>query len=62
MFEWRDYYNDTRPVIGECEVCKRLIHGSDYAHYGDSYFEIDGCMVCEDCPMEYLNENCRKEG
>lgn len=34
-----------------CEHCGERIQ--------DDYYEIDGCIVCDDCILEYLRKNCR---
>lgn len=53
---------DLRPVIARCELCGRYIYGSDYAHYGDTYYDIDSCAVCEECITDYVNIHYKKEG
>lgn len=53
---------DNRPVICICEQCGEPIRGSNYTHFGDVYYVIDNCPVCENCVQDYLDMNCRKEG
>ncbi len=52
---------DNRPVICICEQCGEPIRGSNYTHFGDTYYIIDNCPIHEECVMDYLNENCRHE-
>lgn len=53
---------DDRPIICICEQCGEPIRGSNYTHFGDVYYRVDGVTLHEGaCLMDYLNENCRHE-
>jgi hypothetical protein len=60
MREWMREPEDDRPVVAECCMCGRPIHGSNHSHYGDSYFVIDFDAICDECVTDYLNQYCRK--
>ena len=60
MREWMSEPTDTRPVVGECVECGGTIHDSDYDHYGDVYYLMDGDLVCEECILDYCNKHYRK--
>lgn len=61
MREWMNEPRDERPVICQCEQCGEPIHGGNYTHFGDVYYRFDSIAVHEECVMDYLNENCRRE-
>ena len=60
MREWMNEPYDVRPVIAKCDCCGRSIYGSDYTHYGDSFYEIEDAYICEDCLKEWCDEHYRK--
>ena len=46
-----NYYSkeDCRPIIGTCEFCEEMIHGSTDGEYGDEYIEIHDTLIHWDC-------------
>ena len=51
---------DQRPVIGKCEWCECDIHGEDSTHYADTYYDIEGTLVCENCIRVFVDRMYRK--
>lgn len=60
--EWLIPDEDTRPVIAICAQCGEAIFGSDKTHWGDTYYEVDGVSLHDECVMDYLNDHCLKGG
>lgn len=51
------FSEDSRPVIGYCEVCGCPIYGSDETHDADDGYDFDGEVVCADHLKEYFEDN-----
>ena len=47
---------DTRPLLGECAICRCEIHGSDSTHYADEAYYIDGEYICSDHLHEFFKD------
>lgn len=48
---------DTRPILGQCEVCNKEIHGGDETSLPDDAYNIEGALIHYDCLHEYFRKN-----
>ena len=52
-----EFGEDTRPLLGHCEVCDAPLHGSTSTEDADDGYEIEsGVFVCDDCLREYFKD------
>lgn len=49
-------------IIGYCACCERPIRDGNEEYLSDEYYQFEDDMVCEDCLIQYCNENFRKGG
>lgn len=50
-----NYFDDAQAQLQErpkCEYCGRYIDE-------DTCYEIDGNLICDDCILDYIHDNCR---
>ena len=52
-----DNAEDTRPIIGYCEVCGCAIHGSTEIYEADDGYDLEGTIICADHLKEYFEDN-----
>lgn len=52
MYDYRPE-EDTAEEIGSCECCNTPIHE------GDTHYNFNGELVCEDCLIDYCYDNYR---
>lgn len=51
--------DDTRPILGKCEVCKCDIHGKNELYEQDLCYDFGYGLVCDRCMYEYVYDNFR---
>lgn len=39
-----------------CQMCGGQIYREDETYEGDSYYDFDGTIICEDCLREYAKQ------
>ena len=52
---------ETGQRYAECWYCGKPIYIADQSHCGDMCYEVEGALICEDCLVDYMNDNYRKE-
>ena len=46
---------DTRPLLGHCEICGQEIYGEDDDYDADDAYVFEGDYVCDNCLFKYLD-------
>lgn len=48
---------DRRGVFGYCEQCGKAIYNATDCEYGDSYLEVNGVLIHEECMGSWISDH-----